>query len=82
MILGDRIVTVLTKEQKKAFVNAIRRELYQQVKDKKWLNNKLLLLSIDIDPKVMKSGLKFDNANLSCKCRRTECTSHPASHLR
>ena len=65
MILGDRIVTVLTKEQKKAFVNAIRRELYQQVKDKKWLNNKLLLLSIDIDPIVMNSGLYFDNANLS-----------------
>lgn len=60
---GDKMVTVLTKEQKKAFVNGIRKELYQQVKDKKWVDNKMLLLSIDIDPKVMQFGLKFDNVS-------------------
>ncbi len=65
LIFGDRIVTILTKEQKKAFVNGIRKELYTQVKDKKWLNNKMLLLSIDIDPKVMQFGLKFDNVSFS-----------------
>lgn len=63
LIFGDRIVTVLTKEQKKAFVNGIRKKLYQQVKDKKWLNNDILLLSLDIDPKVMKAELKFDNVS-------------------
>lgn len=60
---GDKMVTVLTKEQKKAFVNGIRKELYRQVKDKKWVDNKMLLLSIDIDPKVMQFGLKFDNVS-------------------
>ena len=34
-IFVDRIVTVLIKEKKKAFVNGIRKELCQQVKDKK-----------------------------------------------
>ena len=66
-IFGDRIVTVLTKEKKKAFVNGIRKELCQQVKDKKWINNKMLLLSIDIDPKVMQFGLKFDNVSFPLK---------------
>lgn len=63
LIFGDRIVTVLTKDQKQAFVKGIRNELYQQIKDNKWTNNDILFLCIDIDPKVMEYGLKFDNVS-------------------
>ena len=63
LIFGDRIVTVLTKDQKQAFIKGIRNELYQQIKDNKWINNNILFLCIDIDPKVMEYGLKFDNVS-------------------
>ena len=63
LIFGDRIVTVLTKDQKQAFVKGIRNKLYQQIKDNKWINNDILFLCIDIDPKVMEYGLKFDNVS-------------------
>lgn len=63
LIFGDKIVTILSKHQKQAFVKGIRNELYQQIKDKKWVNNDFLFLCIDIDPKVMEYGLKFDNVS-------------------
>ena len=62
-LFNDKVVTILTKEKQQAFVKGIRNELYQQIKDKKWVNNDFLFLCIDIDPKVMEYGLKFDNVS-------------------
>lgn len=60
-IFGDRIVTVLKKEQKIEFAQKILDDLYEKIKNKKWENNDVLLLTVDTDPNVMKFGLKFDN---------------------
>lgn len=62
-LFNNKVVTILAKEKKQAFVKGIRNELYQQIKDNKWINNDILFLCIDIDPKVMEYGLKFDNVS-------------------
>ena len=62
-IFGDKVVTVLKKEQKIKFAQNILDKLHEQIKNKKWENNDILLLTADIDPKVMESYLKFDNVS-------------------
>ena len=62
-ILGDKVVAVLKKEQKIKFAQNILDKLHEQIKNKKWENNDILLLTVDIDPKVMESDLKFDNVS-------------------
>lgn len=69
-LFGDRIVTVLKKEQKIEFAQKILDNLFEQIKNKKWENNDILLLTVDIDPKVMKSGIKFDNVSFPLKYKK------------
>ena len=64
-IFGDKVVTVLKKEQKIKFAQNILDKLHEQIKNKKWENNDILLLTVDIDPKVMESYLKFDNVSFA-----------------
>lgn len=69
-LFGDRIVTGLKKEQKIEFAQKILGNLFEQIKNKKWENNDILLLTVDIDPKVMKSGLKFDRVNFDLNYKK------------
>ena len=62
-LFGDKVVTVLKKEQKIKFAQNILDNLHEQIKNKKWENNDILLLTVDIDPKVMESYLEFDNVS-------------------
>lgn len=63
LIFGDKYVVVLTKDQKKAFVNYIREKFCKLVRNKEWLDNDIIVFSVDIDPKVMQSDIKFDKVN-------------------
>lgn len=65
LIFGDRVSVVLTKEQKVNFVENIRKKFYKLVKNKSWMDNDIIVLSIDIDPKVMESDIKFDRVNFA-----------------
>lgn len=69
-IFGDKYVVILTKDQKKAFVNKIREKFHQLIKNKEWLNNDIIVLSVDIDPKVMQSYIKFDRVNFDLNYKK------------